>query len=92
MAIISCPECDRDISDKAQACPGCGAPVQAQRPTRQKQESQKVMRAGAKFEGLGFVAIVFGMIVAMAGSGTANTMGVALIVGGVIAFLIGRFM
>lgn len=27
MAMIKCPECGRDISDAASACPGCGAPV-----------------------------------------------------------------
>ncbi len=27
MALIKCPECGRDISDTASACPGCGAPV-----------------------------------------------------------------
>ncbi|MBS0413765.1 MAG: zinc ribbon domain-containing protein [Proteobacteria bacterium] len=29
MALIKCSECGRDISDKASACPGCGAPVAA---------------------------------------------------------------
>lgn len=27
MALIQCPECGREISDKAAACPGCGAPT-----------------------------------------------------------------
>lgn len=27
MALIKCPECGRDISDKAVVCPGCGYPV-----------------------------------------------------------------
>ena len=27
MALIKCIECDREISDKAAACPGCGCPV-----------------------------------------------------------------
>ena len=27
MALIKCPECGREISDKATACPGCGCPV-----------------------------------------------------------------
>ncbi len=29
MALIKCSECGREISDKAGACPGCGAPVSA---------------------------------------------------------------
>lgn len=27
MALIECPECGREISDKAVSCPGCGCPV-----------------------------------------------------------------
>jgi hypothetical protein len=29
MALVRCPECGRDVSDKADNCPGCGAPVDA---------------------------------------------------------------
>ena len=24
MALVKCPECDKNISDKAEACPHCG--------------------------------------------------------------------
>ena len=27
MALIKCPECGREISDKASACPSCGTPI-----------------------------------------------------------------
>jgi hypothetical protein len=27
MSLINCPECDKQISDKAEICVGCGAPV-----------------------------------------------------------------
>lgn len=30
MAMIKCKECDKEISDKAGACPHCGAPLAAQ--------------------------------------------------------------
>lgn len=30
MALISCPECGKEISDKAELCVGCGAPIQKQ--------------------------------------------------------------
>lgn len=33
MAIIRCPECGREISDKAAACPSCGAPVSSGKVT-----------------------------------------------------------
>lgn len=32
MALIQCPECAREISDKAIACPGCGYPIAAPAP------------------------------------------------------------
>jgi hypothetical protein len=31
MALIACPECSREVSDRASACPHCGAPVGPQR-------------------------------------------------------------
>ncbi len=34
MALITCPECSRQISDKARACPGCGYPVESAKPER----------------------------------------------------------
>lgn len=27
MALIKCPECGKEISDKAEVCPSCGYPV-----------------------------------------------------------------
>lgn len=32
MALIACTECKKEISDKAAACPNCGAPLQASSP------------------------------------------------------------
>ena len=29
MALIECPECGKQVSSKAPACPGCGAPMDA---------------------------------------------------------------
>lgn len=31
MALINCPECSREVSDQATACPQCGTPIKAQR-------------------------------------------------------------
>lgn len=31
MALINCPECNREISDKAGACPNCGLPLEKER-------------------------------------------------------------
>lgn len=37
MALVKCPECGNDISDKAKSCPKCGHPmmVSGQKPTSQ---------------------------------------------------------
>jgi len=32
MALISCPECDNEISDKAPSCPHCGYVAKPERP------------------------------------------------------------
>lgn len=29
MALIKCPECEKEISDKAESCPNCGCPMQS---------------------------------------------------------------
>jgi predicted amidophosphoribosyltransferase len=29
MALINCKECNKEISDQAQSCPHCGAPLQS---------------------------------------------------------------
>lgn len=41
MALISCPECDRSVSDQADACPGCGHPVRANGSAGSSQEAAK---------------------------------------------------
>ncbi len=37
MALITCPECGRDISDQAVSCPGCGYVLQKSEPVPQSQ-------------------------------------------------------
>jgi TM2 domain-containing membrane protein YozV len=33
VALINCPECSKEISDKAGACPQCGCPIASEKPT-----------------------------------------------------------
>ncbi|HEY0294621.1 MAG TPA: hypothetical protein VGC69_04700 [Bordetella sp.] len=42
MALISCPECARQISDKAAACPSCGCPISV---SEKMQQSTAAMNA-----------------------------------------------
>lgn len=41
MALIKCPECGREISDKASTCLGCGAPVSASSTTTSAQPAKR---------------------------------------------------
>lgn len=41
MALIKCLECGKEISDKADKCPSCGCPVEAQRFENEKNKKYK---------------------------------------------------
>ena len=41
MALIKCPECDLQVSDKAISCPHCGYPLDAKIAKRQSKKSSK---------------------------------------------------
>lgn len=40
MALVSCPECNKEISDKAQRCPHCGYPIAANISKTTEKEEQ----------------------------------------------------
>lgn len=40
MALINCPECGKEISDKAKACPHCGYPLSTKEETYRKTEAK----------------------------------------------------
>jgi len=63
MALINCPECKREISDKASACPGCGAPVGV---TANSEEVTTIQETGKGLKAQQAVAILL-MIAGMAG-------------------------
>lgn len=42
MALIHCPECNREISDQAVACPGCGYPIQ--KAAAPETEQQRILK------------------------------------------------
>jgi hypothetical protein len=60
MALIKCAECGREISDKAAACPNCGAPVQAAPAAGTTTEGTERKSAGAS-SALGIVAVIVGL-------------------------------
>ena len=90
MALITCPECKKQVSDKAAACPSCGAPI---RPVTDK--PARVERTGARWEGWGTAMILVGVVSSCAGasnaSGTAMSIGSLLLIVGFVVFIVGRF-
>lgn len=65
MALIICPDCSREVSDRAPACPGCGAPIATSRdvdsvgtPLTTTQLTSKRLKAHA----------LFGILLALAGA------------------------
>lgn len=93
MALIKCSECGKDISDRAGACPGCGAPVSGSAATAPSSKavtnSVRVERAGFKWEAIGFVLILVAIFAGIGGAG-----GFAWVLGliGFVVFIIGRFI
>mgnify|MGYP000308901138 FL=1 len=41
MALIKCPECGKEISDKAASCPNCGFPITQRNVTQESPQKQK---------------------------------------------------
>ena len=98
MALIKCGECGKEISDRAAACPGCGAPIAAPAaqaaPSAPPQTNSKVRveRAGFRWELAGFVVILVAIVVGIAGGGVGVAFAGVLGFAGFVVFMIGRFI
>ena len=46
MAIVKCPECGREVSDRATSCPGCGFPLgrEDRRPEKEPEKEARIPR------------------------------------------------
>lgn len=84
MAMIKCPECGKEISDKAAACPNCGAPIvrQAKAPgiemqsapnlsERYRGKDKKKKKKGGKLKWI-IIAIVVIFVIAAISGGSDN--------------------
>lgn len=89
--LIKCDDCGQMVSRRAANCIHCGAPLVISPSMEQSTAEPKVYkRAGAAREGVGFLLIVAGMLMAMASSGTAAGIGGILLASGFVIFIIGR--
>jgi hypothetical protein len=89
MALVKCPDCGKQVSELAPACPGCGRPMNApgaietERTAKQFKEMQ--LFAGAAFF-LGLLILVFGGF----NAGGATVMGALLVAGGMLFMIIAK--
>lgn len=83
MALLKCTECRKEVSDKAAACPGCGAPIAA----APAQQVARVARQGGKWEAAGFVLIVIGIVLGIA---IDPRLGWLAAIAGLVVFIVGR--
>ncbi len=88
MALIKCSECDNDVSDKAAACPKCGAPVAGVKSKAAPSAAKTVKRAGGIWEAIGTLLIIASIPACVADN---TGLGGTLAVIGFVVFIIGRF-
>lgn len=87
MSLIKCPDCGKDVSDKASACPSCGAPIAA------AEHDAKHFRWSL----LSMCMILAGAFLTMAASSAADpespsgTIGLILTIAGVVTFVANQF-
>lgn len=58
MALIKCPECGKDVSDKAKSCPVCGYPIESILPSGTVRIKTNPLKVGIGFNGNQKVSIM----------------------------------
>lgn len=76
MALIKCPECGKEISEKAQSCPHCGHPMQVIIPNHQRQAPPTIASSPSNKKGHGCLVTVLIILLLF---GTGLTCGVSKI-------------
>ena len=58
MALLKCPECDSQVSDKAQCCPKCGFPVKDMIEMERKATQESIRTKCKKVMGIALTIVV----------------------------------
>ncbi|MGY6216074.1 zinc-ribbon domain-containing protein [Methylolobus aquaticus] len=82
MALIACPECGAEISDKAVECPKCGGASGAQSEGGRR----LIAGIGGKFQAVGILLLAAGVIATVVG----NWWGPAVLLPGIVLLMMGR--
>ena len=65
VALIQCPECGKDISDKAETCPHCGCPMKAKPDIVNGRQVQTIEKTAKQYKGqmvLSTIMLLVGII------------------------------
>ena len=62
MAIVLCPECQKEISEKAVTCPHCGYPLKPSAPNHSSVQAPVVQKRKIPGRGFGITSMVLGII------------------------------
>jgi uncharacterized membrane protein YvbJ len=95
MALVSCTECGRDVSDKAAACVGCGAPIGAAPVRAAVSGKVEVEATGRRYKNQMIMAVLmllFGCVLLFANSSMgASVFGTLVALAGLLLWLKARF-
>lgn len=98
MALISCPECEKSISDQADNCPLCGYPIRKIISSAAAKHIVTIQATSKKWKVLqligGFLCIIgiisCSMVISKNSPGDPDTSGVFIFFIGFLLFFIGR--
>lgn len=86
MALIKCPECGTEVSDKAEKCPKCAYPIN----TQIKDKVQTIELTSKKYKGqlvLSVLLLSLGLFISLAAAGLAATGGGGTTLQALLAFI-----
>lgn len=70
MALINCPDCGKEISNKAVSCPNCGRPIRNRKKTDPTPNTTPTAgKSGTVFITLGIISLIFNFFYLMITAG-----------------------
>jgi len=86
MALIACPECTRQVSDKAASCPHCGNPLAKLENAQEVTTIEATGKSWKFVQVVGVILIVVGLVALF----SEVVAGLPLGVVGVVLYVVGR--
>lgn len=62
MALIKCPECGKELSDKAASCPNCAYPIAQKTDGKKRVTKKKKSNKWLGSQALGSMMVLFGLL------------------------------